>query len=84
MKIRWQGVFYEEYSALIRKEHAEFLPYNTRYPNILLRKSWATKLIIKHNHELEGHSMGTNRTLSSKYWILAAGEAISSGNGSME
>ena len=60
-------------------KYAEFLPYNTRYPIILPRKSWVTKLIIKHHHELGGHSMGTNQTLSSlssKYWILAAREAI--------
>ena len=62
-----------------RFKYAEFLPYNTRYPIILPRKSWVTKLIIKHHHELGGHSMGTNQTLSSlssKYWILAAREAI--------
>ena len=62
-----------------RLKYAEFLPYNTRYPIILSRKSWVTKLIIKHHHELGGHSTGTNQTLSflsSKYWILAAREAI--------
>ena len=62
-----------------RLKYAEFLPYNTRYPIILPRKSWVTKLIIKHHHELGNHSTGTNQTLSSlstKYWILAAREAI--------
>ena len=62
-----------------RLKYAEFFPYNTRYPIILPRKSWVTKLIIKHHHELGGHSTGTNQTLSflsSKYWILAAREAI--------
>ena len=62
-----------------RLKYAEFLPYNTRYPIILPRRSWVTKLIIKHHHELGGHSTGTNQTLSflsSKYWILAAREAI--------
>ena len=62
-----------------RLKYAEFLPYNTRYPIVLPRKNWVTKLIIKHHHELGGHSMGTNQTLSSlssKYWILAAREAI--------
>ena len=48
-----------------RLKYAEFLPYNTRYPIILPRKSWVTKLIIKHHHELGDHSMDTNQTLSS-------------------
>ena len=89
VKLMQQGIFYEEYGALIRKDklpkhskllklcprlvddgiiradldgrlkYAEFLP---RYPIILPR---VTKLIIKRHHELGGHSMGTNQTLSS-------------------
>ena len=65
--------------ADMQLKYAKFLPCNTRYPIILPRKSWVTKLIIKHHHELGGHSMGTNQTLpslSSKYWILAGREAI--------
>ena len=59
--------------------YAEFLPYNVRYPIILPRKSWITKLIVKYHHELGNHIAGTNQTLSSlstKFWIVAAREAI--------
>ena len=62
-----------------RLKYGEFLPYDVRYPIILPRKSWITKLIVKHHHELGNHSVGTNQilsTLSSKYWIVAAREAI--------
>jgi len=62
-----------------RLKYAEFLLYDTRYPIILPRKSWVTSLIVKHHHEAGNHSTGTNHTLSSlssKYWILAAREAI--------
>jgi len=58
---------------------AEFLPYDTRYPIILSRKGWITRLIMKHYHELGNHSSGINHTLSSlpsKYWILTAREII--------
>ena len=50
-----------------------------RYPIILPRKNWVTKLIIKHYHELGNHIAGTNQTLASLYtrfWIIAAREAI--------
>ena len=50
-----------------------------RYPIILPRKSWITKLIVKYHHELGNHIAGTNQTLSSlstKFWIVAAREAI--------
>ena len=62
-----------------RLKYGEFLPYDVRYPIILPRKSWITKHIVKHHHELGNHSVGTNQilsTLSSKYWIVAAREAI--------
>ena len=62
-----------------RLTYAEFLPYNVRYPIILPRKSWITKLIVKYHHELGNHIAGTNQTLSSlstKFWIVAAREAI--------
>ena len=38
-----------------RLTYAEFLPYNVRYPIILPRKSWITKLIVKYHHELGNH-----------------------------
>ena len=59
--------------------NAEFLPVETRYPVILPRTSGVTKLIIKQCHEDGYHSTGTNHTLatlSGKYWIISAREAI--------
>ena len=59
--------------------NAEFLPVETRYPVILPRTSGVTKLIIKQCHEDGYHSTGTNHTiatLSAKYWIILAREAI--------
>jgi len=60
-------------------KYAEFLPYDTRCPIILPKKNSVTRPIVKHNHKLRNHSTGTNHTLSflsSRYWILAAREAI--------
>ena len=62
-----------------RLKYAEFLPYDVRYPIILPRKNWVTKLIVKLHHELGNHNSGTNQTLSLlslKYWIIAAREEI--------
>jgi len=62
-----------------RLTYAEFLPYDVRYPIILPRKHWVTKLIVKHHHELGNHNAGTNQTLcslSARFWIIAAREAI--------
>ena len=59
--------------------NAEFLPVETRYPVILPRTSGITKLIINQCHEDGYHSTGTNHTLatlSAKYWIISAREAI--------
>ena len=56
-----------------RLTYAEMLPYDVRYPIILPRKAWVTKLIVKYYHELGNHVAGTNQTLcslSAKYWIL--------------
>ena len=62
-----------------RLQYAENLPYDVRFPIILPRGNWATKLIVKHFHEAGHHVTGTNHTLanlSSKYWIVAAREEI--------
>ena len=60
-------------------KHAEFLSYEVRFPIILPRRSWVTKLIIKDQHEKGKHATGTNQTLaalSSRYWIQSGREAI--------
>ena len=62
-----------------RLTYAEFLPYDIRYPIILPRKNWVTKLIVKHHHELGNHCAGTNQTLSllsTRFWIISAREEI--------
>ena len=33
-------------------QYAEFLPYDVRYPIILPRRNYTTKLIVKHYHEM--------------------------------
>lgn len=61
-----------------RLRYDKYLPHDTRFPIILPRKNWTTKLIVKHFHELQHHS-GTNQTLSalsSRYWIIAGREEI--------
>ena len=50
-----------------------------RFPTILPRRSWTTKLIVKYYHETGHHIAETNHTLanlSTKYWIPAAREEI--------
>ena len=62
-----------------RLKNARFLSYDVRYPVILPRKCWLTKLIIKDAHEKGNHAFGTNQTLatlSARYWIISAREAI--------
>ena len=62
-----------------RLKYAEFLSYDIRFPIILPRKHWVTKLIVKHHHEQGFHVAGTSQTLaslSSRFWILSGREAI--------
>ena len=62
-----------------RLKLAKFLSYDVRYPVILPRKSWVTKLIVKEFHEKGHHASGTNQTLSAlsaRYWIVSAREVI--------
>ena len=62
-----------------RLAHAKYLSFDVRYPVILPRKSWVTKLIIKETHEQGKHACGTNHTLatlSAHYWIVSGREAI--------
>ncbi|MEW8586314.1 MAG: integrase zinc binding domain-containing protein [Candidatus Thiodiazotropha sp.] len=62
-----------------RLTNAKFLSFDVRYPVILPRKGWVTKLIIKDVHEQGNHASGTNHTLaalSARYWIVSGREAI--------
>ena len=62
-----------------RLQFAEYLPYDVRFPMVLPRGHWVTKLIVKHYHEQANHSAGTNFVLSQvseRYWIIAAREEI--------
>ena len=62
-----------------RLTYAEYLPFDVRYPIILPRKNWVTKLIVKSFHEQSNHSAGTNHTLSlisARFWIMQGREEI--------
>ena len=62
-----------------RLKNAKFLSYDVRYPVILPRKSWITKLIVKDFHEKGNHASGTNQTLaalSARYWVISGREVI--------
>ena len=64
-----------------RLANAEFLTYDVKYPIILPRKEWVTKLIILSYHCTDEHSKGTNQTLaelSEKYIIPQSREEIRS------
>ena len=47
-----------------RLKNDKFLCYDVRYPVILPRKSWVTKLIVKDAHEKGNHVFGTKQTLA--------------------
>ncbi|KAK6171943.1 hypothetical protein SNE40_018363 [Patella caerulea] len=62
-----------------RLQNSEYLSYNIRYPIILPRKNWITKLIVRYYHEHGNHSIGTNQTLSAlstHFWLIAGREEI--------
>lgn len=62
-----------------RLQFAESLPYDVRFPIILPRGQWVTRLIVKHFHEMANHGAGTNfvlSQLSGRFWIVAAREEI--------
>ncbi|PFX16015.1 hypothetical protein AWC38_SpisGene19739 [Stylophora pistillata] len=46
-----------------RLKFTGFLPYDTRFPIILPRGHWVTKLFVKHYHERGNHVDGVNFTL---------------------
>ena len=47
-----------------RLKHAKFLSSDERYPVILPRKSWVTKLIVKEFHEKGKHASDIDHTLA--------------------
>ena len=62
-----------------RLEFADYLPYDTKFPIILPRGQWVTKLIVKSYHEEANHIGGINfilGQLSKRFWIIAAREEI--------
>mgnify|MGYP001799911070 CR=1 FL=1 len=62
-----------------RLKHAEFIPYEARYPIILPRNNHITKLVVKAYHEDTNHSAGRNHLLSllsSKFWVMSGREVI--------
>jgi len=62
-----------------RLRYADYLPFDARYPVILPRKSWVTRLIVKSYHERSNHAVGTNHTLSllsARFWIMEGREEI--------
>ena len=62
-----------------RLEFAEQLPYDARFPIILPRGNWITRLIVKDYHEQANHAGGVNfifSQLSQRYWISAGREEI--------
>ena len=61
-----------------RLRFTQYLPYDVRFPIVLPRGHWVTKLIVKHHHELANHSSGTNFVLSQiseRFWILDSGSS---------
>ena len=62
-----------------RLQYADSLTYDARYPIILPRGHYVTKLIVKHYHEKANHAGGVNfilAQLSQRFWIIAAREEI--------
>ncbi|XP_031553331.1 uncharacterized protein LOC116290441 [Actinia tenebrosa] len=62
-----------------RLENAEYLPYDVKYPIILPRKEWVTRLIVRWFHQQGNHTSGTNQTLamlSSRFWVMQGREEI--------
>jgi len=56
-----------------RLKYAEFIPYETRFPITLPRRHWVTTLFIKHYHQKDYHTSGTNQTLADltlRFWII--------------
>ena len=62
-----------------RLENADYLSFDVKYPVILPRGNWITKLIVNYYHEKDHHVAGQNQTLakiSQRFWILRGREEI--------
>jgi Integrase zinc binding domain len=62
-----------------RLAYADYLPYDAKYPVILPRSAWVTKLIVGDYHSRNGHVAGTNLTfaaISERFWIIHGREVI--------
>ena len=65
--------------ARTRLEYASYLPDDVKFPIILPRKEWVTKLVVRSYHETNGHVKGVNHLLaeiSQRFWIISAREEI--------
>ena len=62
-----------------RLENTDDLPFGVKYPIILPRGNWITKLIVNYYHEKDHHVAGQNQTLakiSQRFWILRGREEV--------
>ena len=62
-----------------RLESADYLPFDVKYPIILPRGNWITKLIVNYYHEKDHHVAGQNQTLAKiswRFWILRGREEV--------
>ena len=62
-----------------RLENADYLSFDVKYPIILPRGNWITKLTVNYYQEKDHHVAGQNQTLakiSQRFWILRGREEI--------
>ena len=62
-----------------RLKYSEYLPYDARFPIILPRGMWVSKLILRSYHIKDGHAARTNHTLanlSQRFWLMHGREEI--------
>ena len=60
-------------------ENIDYLSLEVKYPIILLRGNWITKLIVNYYNEKDHHVAGQNQTLaktSQRLWILRGREEV--------
>lgn len=62
-----------------RLKYADFLSFDVRFPSILTRRGWLTKLIVKGYHAKGNHASCTNHTLaalSARFLIISGRKVI--------